>query len=80
MNNTQNQGLGYDYAEPNSRLGRFIDEQHRLLERHRCELMHAKADNKWLENEAEYWKKECDKADKKVAELREEIIKLKTRK
>lgn len=79
MSNTQNQGLGHDFAEPNSRLARFIDEQHRLLERYRNDLMHAKADNTWLDNEATYWKRECEKADKKVSELREEIIKLKTR-
>lgn len=65
MNNEKDPRLGYEYAAPDSTLARFIDEQHRLLERARTEIMHLKDDLRLIESEAEYWKKECEKSDAK---------------
>jgi len=74
-----NQHLGREYAEPNSRLARFIDEQHRLLEKYRNEIMHLNAELKRIESESDYWKKECETADKRVDELREQLTTVKSR-
>ena len=62
-NHTTDNRLGYDYAHPDGNLARFIDEQHRLLERARVEIQHLKDDLRLIEAEAEYWKKECEKSD-----------------
>lgn len=62
--------LGYDFVHPESRVARFMDEQHMLLDKYRNEAMHLKAEIIRLENESDYWKKECDKADAEVKRLR----------
>lgn len=66
---TNDPNLGYEYAAPDSRLARFIDEQHRLLERARLEIQHLKEELRLIEDESKYWKEECEKADAKVRKL-----------
>lgn len=66
---TNDPNIGYEYAAPDSRLARFIDEQHRLLEKARLEIQHLREELRLIESESEYWKKECETADAKVREL-----------
>lgn len=69
-NKTENKtGLGHDFVHPESRVARFIDEQHMLIDKYRNEVMHLRAELIRIENESDYWKKECDKADAKLREL-----------
>ena len=63
------QNIGYEYAAADSRLARFIDEQHRLLEKARIQISHLKEDLKFSESEADYWKSECEKSDSRLRKL-----------
>ena len=76
MDTQQDPNLGREYADPTSRLGRFIDEQHYLLEKTRNQLMFANQELRRIESESEYWKKECEKSDKNAATLRSRIADL----
>jgi predicted nucleic acid-binding Zn-ribbon protein len=69
--------LGREYAEPNSRLARFIDEQHRLLDKYRNQILHLNAELKRIEQESDYWKKQCESSDKEVDKLRELLTQIK---
>ena len=90
----KHEGLGYDYAHPTSRLAHFIDEQHRLLERARNEVISLSHDFKKAKEEAEYWRLKCNAAELdttmmraakvsrgcEIEELKEEIRQLKEKK
>lgn len=61
--------LGHDFVNPNSRVARFMDEQHMLLEKYRNEILHLKTEIVRLESESDYWKKECEASDARIRKL-----------